>query len=71
MPNRESASERRGQDTRSLYGGAVADAGFEYTELLPLGPDDTPYRLVTTEGVSTFDTPAGSFLRVEPRRSRG
>ena len=48
------------------YGGAVADAGFEYTELLPLGPDETPYRLVTTEGVSTFDTPAGTFLRVEP-----
>jgi fumarate hydratase class I len=66
VPNRESASERRGQDTGSLYGGAVADAGFEYTELLPLGPDETPYRLVTTEGVSTFDTPAGSFLRVEP-----
>jgi fumarate hydratase class I len=42
----------------------MADA--DYTELLPLGPDDTPYRLVTTEGVSTFETPAGSFLRVEP-----
>ncbi len=42
----------------------MADA--EYTELLPLGPDDTPYRLVTTEGVSTFETPAGTFLRVEP-----
>ena len=37
-----------------------------YAELLPLGPDDTPYRLVTTDGVSTFDTPAGTFLRVEP-----
>jgi fumarate hydratase, class I len=37
-----------------------------YTELLPLGPDTTPYRLVTTEGVSTFDTPEGTFLKVEP-----
>ena len=37
-----------------------------YTELLPLGPDDTPYRLVTTAGVSTFETPAGTFLAVEP-----
>jgi tartrate dehydratase alpha subunit/fumarate hydratase class I-like protein len=39
---------------------------MEPTELLPLGPDDTPYRLVTTDGVSTFETPAGTFLRVEP-----
>ena len=39
---------------------------FEFTELLPLGPDDTPYRLVTTEGVSTFETPEGTFLRVDP-----
>ena len=41
-------------------------ADFEYTELLPLGPDDTAYRLVTSDGVSTFDTPAGTFLKVEP-----
>jgi len=39
---------------------------FTYTELLPLGPDDTPYRLLTTDGVSTIETPAGTFLRVEP-----
>src|SRR3954454_25225746 len=39
---------------------------FAYTELLPLGPDHTDYRLLTTEGVSTVDTPAGQFLRVEP-----
>jgi fumarate hydratase class I len=39
---------------------------MEYTELLPLGPDDTPYRLLTTEGVSTLETSAGTFLRVEP-----
>jgi fumarate hydratase, class I len=37
-----------------------------YTELLPLGPDTTPYRLVTTEGVSTFETPEGTFLKVDP-----
>jgi fumarate hydratase, class I len=42
----------------------MADA--TYTELLPLGPDTTRYRLVTTEGVSTFETPAGTFLKVEP-----
>jgi len=43
---------------------------FSYTELLPLGPDDTEYRLVTTEGVSTFETPEGTFLRVEPEAIR-
>ena len=45
---------------------AEPDHPFTYTELLPLGPDDTPYRLLTTDGVSTFETPAGTFLRVEP-----
>src|SRR3954449_2448656 len=39
---------------------------FAYTELLPLGTDHTEYRLLTTEGVSTVDTPAGLFRRVEP-----
>jgi fumarate hydratase class I len=38
----------------------------DYIELLPLGPDDTQYRLLTTEGVSTFETPEGTFLKVEP-----
>ena len=49
---------------------ATPDDGFRFTELLPLGPDDTPYRLVTTEGVSTFDTPHGTFLRVDPAAIR-
>src|SRR6059058_1744492 len=39
---------------------------FAYTELLPLGPDQTEYRLLSTEGVSTVETAAGTFLRVEP-----
>ena len=39
---------------------------FTYTDLLPLGADDTEYRLVSTEGVSTFETPQGTFLKVEP-----
>jgi fumarate hydratase class I len=39
---------------------------FEFTELLPLGPDATPYRLVSADGVSTFDTNEGMFLKVEP-----
>jgi fumarate hydratase class I len=41
-------------------------ADFDFTEILPLGPDTTTYRLLDTDGVSTFDTPAGTFLRVEP-----
>ena len=41
----------------------MADA--TYTELLPLGPDTTPYRLVTADGVSTFETTEGTFLKVE------
>lgn len=43
---------------------------FSFAELLPLGADDTEYRLVSTEGVSTFDTPEGSFLKVEPEAIR-
>ena len=43
---------------------------FDFTELLPLGDDDTPYRLVTTEGVSTFETPEGTFLKVDPEAIR-
>jgi fumarate hydratase class I len=45
-------------------------ADFEFTELLPLDHDDTPYRLVTTEGVSELQTPEGTFLKVEPEAIR-
>ena len=46
------------------YRRAVAE--FVFTELLPLGPDTTSYRLVSTDGVSTFETSEGTFLKVEP-----
>ena len=39
---------------------------FEFSELLPLGPDDTTYRLIGTTGISTFETPQGTFLHVAP-----
>ena len=39
---------------------------FAHSELLPLGPDTTEYRLLTTEGVSTFSTSEGKFLKVSP-----
>ena len=39
---------------------------FVYQDLLPLGPDDTPYRLLTTDHVSTFEAAGQRFLQVEP-----
>ena len=41
------------------------DRALSFTELLPLGPDTTEHRLVTTEGVRTVDTPLGTFLQVD------
>ncbi|MCW2792038.1 MAG: fumarate hydratase, partial [Nocardioides sp.] len=59
----------RGQDARrgGVPSGPVAtDPDFRYSDLLPTGPDDTPYRLVTTEGVSTFEANGRTFLQVAP-----
>ncbi len=39
---------------------------FAYTDLLPTGPDQTPYRLLTTEGVATVSALGREFLQVEP-----
>jgi fumarate hydratase, class I len=39
---------------------------FVYQEILPLGADETPYRLLTTDHVSTFEAQGRTFLRVEP-----
>ncbi len=39
---------------------------FAYQPILPLGHDNTTYTCLSTEGVSTFDTPEGTFLKVEP-----
>ena len=38
---------------------------FTYTDLLPLGPDETTYRPVSSEGVSTLDAGGHRFLTVE------
>ena len=43
---------------------------FAYTDLLPLGADPTPYRLLTSEGVSTFEANGRRFLQVEPEALR-
>jgi fumarate hydratase, class I len=41
-------------------------ADFSYSDLLPLGADETEYRLLTTEGVSTFTAGDRTFLQIEP-----
>ena len=38
---------------------------FEFTELFPLGHDETQYRLVSTDHVRTVDTPLGTMLQVD------
>ncbi|HYN66674.1 MAG TPA: fumarate hydratase [Ornithinibacter sp.] len=43
---------------------------FAYSDLLPLGDDETPYRLLTTEGVSTVEAAGRTFLEVEPEALR-
>jgi fumarate hydratase class I len=39
---------------------------FAYTDILPIGPDDTTYRLLSTDGISTFEAGGSRFVRVEP-----
>ena len=41
-------------------------AEFAYQDLLPLGADDTPYRLLTADYVSTFEAGGRRFLQVDP-----
>ena len=42
-------------------------AEFLYEDMLPHGKDETPYRLVTTEGIETVEGPDGiTFLKVAP-----
>ncbi|MBO8193834.1 fumarate hydratase [Streptomyces oryzae] len=47
-----------------------ASPEFSYTDLLPTGEDPTPYRLITSEGVSTFEVDGRTFLKVEPEALR-
>ena len=41
-------------------------AEFAYSDLLPVGPDTTEYRLLTSEGVSTVEVDGTTLLKVEP-----
>jgi fumarate hydratase, class I len=44
----------------------VESAEFVYSDLLPTGPDETPYRLLTTEGVESVEAAGRRFLQVDP-----
>jgi fumarate hydratase class I len=46
--------------------GTFTAVEFAYTDILPIGPDETAYRLLTAEGISTFDAGGTRFLRLEP-----
>ncbi len=57
-------ASRRHEAKRSVV---VSGADFAYAPLLPTGPDQTDYRLVTDEGVDVVNGPGGRrFLTVEP-----
>ena len=43
---------------------------FAFTEMLPLGEDSTPYRLLTTDGVEVVEAAGHSFLQVAPEALR-
>jgi fumarate hydratase, class I len=49
----------------------VPSPEFRYEELLPIGRDETEYRLLTTDGVRRADGPGGrEFLEVDPEALR-
>ena len=85
-PSRTGTSRRADSRTRPPRGvrsGPVTTAAtgpeFHYSDLLPTagsnGADETPYRLITTEGVSTFEADGRTFLqgraRGDPPAHRG
>jgi len=49
---------------------AISNSPDWFTEILPLGEDTTTYRLVTTEGIETVETPLGTMLKVSTEAIR-
>jgi fumarate hydratase class I len=47
-----------------MLGATMSD--FQFQDMLPLGKDETPYRLLTKDHVSTFEAAGKTFLKVEP-----
>ena len=39
---------------------------FAFSEIFPLGPDTTEYRLLSKDGISEVETPLGTFLKITP-----
>jgi len=44
----------------------MAAPEFSYEDLLPIGPDTTEYRKISSDGVSTFTAEGKEFLKVAP-----
>ena len=42
-------------------------AEFNFSDLLPIGPDETEYRQISKEGLTTFKADGKTFLKVEPK----
>ena len=59
------AARARPDDERCGYRDGVT--GFRHQTLLPTGPDETEYRLLTTDHVSTFEGGGHRFLQIEPQ----
>lgn len=44
----------------------MAESEFTYEDLLPIGPDTTEYRKLSSDGLSTFTADGKEFLKVAP-----
>ena len=44
----------------------MATPPFSYQDIFPLGPDDTEYRLLSTEGISTATFEGREILKIDP-----
>ncbi|HSC88431.1 MAG TPA: fumarate hydratase [Polyangiaceae bacterium] len=44
----------------------ASEPEFQFSPILPLGHDDTPFRKLTSDHVSTFSAGGQTFLKVEP-----
>src|SRR5690349_21342671 len=50
----------------AILRGAMTLAQFQYQDMLPLGADPSPYRLLTKDFVGTFEAAGKTFLTVQP-----
>jgi fumarate hydratase class I len=50
----------------AYYRDGMASTEFVYQDILPIGADETPYRLLTADYVSTFEAGGRRFVHVDP-----